>query len=204
MQTRRSSKFSSLIHVTGLFSVTALLALAGACDSGGDEGDADEAGDGDGDNGDGDGDGNTDNAESGDGSSEACEGACANLESCGLPTSECLMICFADECATCLANSNSCGEDCLEACAPVTDTGDGDGDTTGDGDGDTGVPETECVLNTECGISFECVACGLTDNEGWCVQSSECSFDDDCGIDGKCGYNVETSDYRCLPESYCP
>ena len=58
-------------------------------------------------------------------------------------------------------------------------------------------------MNSECGISFECVACNLNDNEGWCEQSGPCSFDDDCGIDGKCGYNVESAAYRCLPASYC-
>jgi hypothetical protein len=172
MQTRRSPKLLSLLHITALLTVaTACVTIEG--------GDDDEAGDGDGD------------------------GACANLESCGVPSNECLMLCIDDDCATCLADSESCGEDCLQACAPVTDDGNDEADTTDDGS-DTGVPETECVLNDECGISFECVACNLTDNEGWCFQSMECSFDDDCGIDGKCGYNVETSDYRCLPADHCP
>jgi hypothetical protein len=53
------------------------------------------------------------------------------------------------------------------------------------------------------GISFECVSCNLTDNEGWCEQSMACTWDEDCGFGGKCGYNVETSDYRCLPAAYC-
>jgi hypothetical protein len=86
------------------------------------------------------------------------------------------------------------------------DTGDGDGDT-GDGDGDTGnpeVPDKDCVINNDCGLSYECVSCGLTDGEGWCLQSMGCSFDEDCGFGGKCGYNVETADYRCLPAAYCP
>jgi hypothetical protein len=47
------------------------------------------------------------------------------------------------------------------------------------------------------------VSCNLTDNEGWCEQSMACTWDEDCGFGGKCGYNVQTSDYRCLPASYC-
>lgn len=207
MLTRRLSSTTLLLGL----GFTALLALAPACDDG-DDGD-DEAAEGN-DSADSnssnssndsadsnDTNSTNDSADSNDSGSDACADACASLESCGLPGGECLGFCTSDACAQCLLASESCGTDCLDACAPTSETtGDGDGDTT-----DTGpnIPPTECVLNSECGLGYECVACGLTDNEGWCEQTSECTFDDDCGIDGKCGYNVESSAYRCLPAEYC-
>jgi hypothetical protein len=209
MLTRRVSKLPALFHAFALLPLTTVLALASACvviedDDGGN---ADETSGND---------GNTDNSsndnssnDNADGSPELCEDACLNLESCGFPVDECLAFCGADACAECLASSDSCGQDCVDACAggpgdgDGDPTGDGDGDPSGDGDGDGDVPPTECVINADCGISFECVACNLNDNEGWCEQSMACTWDEDCGFGGKCGYNVETSDYRCLPAEYC-
>src|SRR5690606_27517191 len=126
-----------------------------------------------------DNDDNSTNDDNDDSSADICDDACVNLESCGVPINECLGICTGGACGTCLANSGSCGQDCAEACAPGGDgdgdpTGDGDGDPTGDGDGDP-PPDKECVINDDCGLSFECVSCSLTDNEGWCEQSSDCN-----------------------------
>lgn len=86
-------------------------------------------------------------------------------------------------------------------------TGSGGSGSAGMGSGGSGnssaAPKTECMDDHDCGISQECVACGLTDSAGWCAFKKECMFDDDCAPD-KCGYNVVTSDYRCLPKMYCP
>lgn len=185
--------------------LTTLLAFATACD--GDDGDDNASSSETGDSG--NTTGNTSGNTSGntDDGSEACDGACANLESCGFPVAECLSFCTSGACGECLASSSSCGQDCLDACAGGDgdgdgDSGDGDGDS-GDGDGDGDVPAKDCVINDDCGISFECVACNLNDNEGWCEQTMACTWDEDCGFGGKCGYNVETADYRCLPAAYC-
>lgn len=184
--------------------LSSLLAVATACD--GDDGD-DNASSGETGGDSGNTNSSTTNTSGGntDEGGEACQEACVNLESCGFSVNECLGICTTNACGECLASSGSCGEDCVDACAPVDPTGDGDGDPTGDGDGDgdTSPPDKECVINDDCGLSYECVSCNLTDNEGWCEQTMECTWDEDCGFGGKCGYNVETADYRCLPAEYC-
>jgi hypothetical protein len=191
--------------------LTTLLAFTTACD--GDDGDDNASSSETGDSGNTSGNttGNTSGNTTGnttgdpDEGAEACDGACVNLEACGFPVDECLAFCTSGACGECLASSDSCGQDCVDACAGGGDgdgdPGDGDGDPSGDGDGD--VPPKDCVINNDCGISFECVSCNLTDGEGWCEQSMECTWDEDCGFGGKCGYNVETSAYRCLPASYC-
>lgn len=84
--------------------------------------------------------------------------------------------------------------------------GGGDKGSAGMGGGagnSSSAPKTNCTSDKDCGISQECVACGLNDTAGWCSFKKECMFDDDCAPD-KCGYNVVTSDYRCLPKMYCP
>jgi hypothetical protein len=86
-------------------------------------------------------------------------------------------------------------------------TGGSSGGSAGMGGGASGstsqAPKTNCMSVHDCGISQECIACGLTDTAGWCSFKKECMFDSDCAPD-KCGYNVETSEYRCLPATYCP
>jgi hypothetical protein len=209
MLTRRSSQTTILL-------LTTLLAFTTACDDGDD---GDTAGEGEtGDTGNTSGNtsntsGNTSNTSGNtdgndDSDSEICDEACINLMACGFPVDECLSFCSIGPCGECLASSDSCGQDCANACAGDGDGdgdgGDGDGDAgDGDGDGDP-IPPKNCVINDDCGLSFECVSCNLTDGEGWCEQSMDCTWDEDCGFGGKCGYNVETADYRCLPASYCP
>jgi hypothetical protein len=212
-------------HALHLVLLVSAVALAGGCGDGGggDDGDTGGADDGDGDgdggsapgdDGDGDGDG-------GDGGGAACSDACATLAgdpdcaAMGVDAATCASLCTSDACATCLEASAMCGLDCQTACAGGGDDGADDGaddgvDSSGGGDDgaddgadDGGVPEIECINDGECGISFECVSCGLNDGAGWCFQTMECSFDEDCGSGGKCGYNVQSSDYRCLPAANC-
>jgi hypothetical protein len=153
-------------------------------------GNEDEGNDGDGNDGDGEDDGGA-----------SCADACEQLSGCGVPTADCLAICGAGAsgCANCLADSSSCGEDCVSACEGGGETGDSEdsGSTTDD------PPQPHCTKTDECGISQECVACELNDSEGWCEFADECNFDSDCGSGRVCGYNVETSDYRCLSAQYC-
>lgn len=205
-----------MFHTFSLLGFTAALGLASACvtienpdESGGDD-NADETGNNDGNNDSSNNDSNNDSNDDGnDDSADICEDACGVLESCGFPTAECLDFCVSGACAECLAASDQCGEDCVNACSEPPGDGDGDDDPTGDGDGeesgdgDGDVPPKECVINNDCGISFECVSCELNDAEGWCEQTMECDFDEDCGFGGKCGYNVETAAWRCLPAEYC-
>lgn len=143
----------------------------------------------------------------GEGGGASCSDACATLAedpACAdfLDAAGCEAQCGDQTCAACLEASASCGADCEGACAGGGGE-DGSGDGGGSGDDGGSVPMTECTADADCGISFECVACRVTDDEGWCEQTTECSFDSDCGTNGRCGYNVETSSYRCLPSMYC-
>lgn len=203
------------LHSLKLLLVASTLAIAGGCDDeGGDDDGADTGSSAPGDDGDGadDGDDGADDG-GGDGGS-ACADACATLggdpacAAMGIDESSCGSLCTSDACAACLGASAECGTDCQSACAGGGDDGadDGGGDSSGgadDGADDGGIPQPECINDGECGISFQCVSCGLNDGEGWCVQTMECSFDEDCGSGGKCGYNVQSGDYRCLPAEYC-
>lgn len=146
-----------------------------------------------------------------DGGGQGCADACAALADdaqCGMVGFDegvCTDACSSDACAACLAASEACGNDCDAMCG-----GGGSGDGSDD-DADSGeasddgpsVPSPECVSDDECGVSFECLSCRLTDGEGWCFQTEECSFDADCGSGGKCGYNVESGEYRCMEAEYC-
>lgn len=215
MLTRRLPRLPALFHTFSLLGFTAALGLASACvtietgDGGGDD-NSDETGNSSGNNNNDSGNNDGNNNDGNDDSSDLCADACDVLASCGFPVGECLEFCVSGPCAACLADSDQCGQDCANACTAPGDgdgdpTGDGDGDddpTAGDGDGDQ-VPPKECVINNDCGLSFECVSCNLNDSEGWCEQSMDCSFDEDCGFGGKCGYNVQTADWRCLPAAYC-
>jgi hypothetical protein len=178
--------------------MAALVALGIGCqdDGGGDDANGDTGADSNGPGDDGDGDG--------DDGGKSCVDACETLvedPQCALDQSECVASCNGDACATCLSQSGDCGGECVDVCSGGDD---GDPDTGNDDSSDDGnIPEPQCVMEGECGLGQECIACGLTDNEGWCVSAEECIDDDDCGIDGKCGYNVESGDYRCLPAAYC-
>jgi hypothetical protein len=169
---------------------------------GGSSGTSDEASDtgDDGEDGSGDGDGDDGGAD--------CAQACEQLSECGVPTPDCLMLCGAggDACASCLAGSSMCGEDCLAACEGGNESGE-TGETSDTSDtsdtGDEG-PDPDCTTENECGLGQECVACNLSATEGWCEFSDACDFDEDCGSGRVCGYNVETSEYRCISADYCP
>jgi hypothetical protein len=108
--------------------------------------------------------------------------------------------CDEDACLECVMGSDpaSCVTKTCAGCDDETSAGDGDGD----GDDDS-VPKKECRKDDDCGISFECVSCVLTDTEGWCKQTEACKYDTDCDIGESCGYNVESGMYRCLPAKYC-
>jgi hypothetical protein len=113
----------------------------------------------------------------------------------------------------CLACFNSGGgADCADECKGCEDDGNGGGgngsagNDSGSGGSNaemTGGKQPECASDDDCGISFECLACGLTDSQGWCFQTKACKFDGDCGVGNKCGYNVKSSEYRCLPADTC-
>jgi hypothetical protein len=184
--------------------VAAIVALVGGCQ---DDGSDDEGGD-DGatSNGDGDGDGddassNDDGPPSADGADDggaACSDACTMLAtdpSCGFDAASCMESCTEGACAACLAGTTECGADCVDTCSGAADGGE-----SGD---DGNPPAPECVGDDECGLSFECVSCNLTDGQGWCEQTMACSFDADCGLGGKCGYSVVSGEYRCLPAENC-
>lgn len=106
--------------------------------------------------------------------------------------------CDEQACITCFDGGD---EDCADECRGCDDGESGGGGTSGAG---SSGPQPECATEHDCGISQECVSCELTAHEGFCVFSEECHFDDDCGAGNKCGYNVETSEYRCIPSAKCP
>jgi hypothetical protein len=112
--------------------------------------------------------------------------------------------CDEQGCLACFNASTSEGADCMAACKGCDDdSGDDNGGGSGGSGSDTGGKQPDCTMDHDCGISLECVACGLTDTQGFCEFTKPCKFDEDCGVDQKCGYNVVSSEYRCLPASDC-
>jgi hypothetical protein len=111
--------------------------------------------------------------------------------------------CDQDACLACFTKNG--GADCADECKGCEDdanggAGSGSGGSTAE---TTGGKQPTCANDHECGISFECLACGLNDTKGWCFQTKSCTFDGDCGSGNKCGYNVVSSEYRCLPADTC-
>jgi hypothetical protein len=115
--------------------------------------------------------------------------------------------CDMNACMQCVVGGG--GASCAQACGGCDDgsgasgSGAAGGGDAGNGGSGSNVPKPECIMDDECGISFECLACNLNDAQGWCFQTKECNSDSDCGIDGKCGYNVASSAWRCLPADHC-
>lgn len=142
---------------------------------------------------------------------EACQSLAADPECsmAGIDESVCMMVCGSGACAECLASSSACGADCEAACAGGGDSADDGSDDGSDDASDDGSddgepkPEPECQKNNDCGVSYECVSCNLTSYEGFCEQTEACSHDSDCGSGRVCGYNVETSQYRCVSAEFC-
>lgn len=144
--------------------------------------------------------------EGGDDARQRCVSSCdalANASACasgGFDEAQCLAACSTTTCATCLGGSTQCGDDCVTACV-----GSGVDPTDGadDEDGEDPPRRPNCRGDGECGLGWSCVACELSDAEGWCAPRVTCSSDANCRAREICAWLVEGGGWACLAADYC-
>ena len=176
-----------------------------------------------------------DNADGGGGPTcaDACEALASDSECAdqGLTQSNCEMLCAPGACASCLAESMSCGTDCESTCAGAADEGlddglpddglpddgaedgmseDGADDGADAGSDDGGPIATPCTSVADCPFTEVCVACELIPDPGetYCQDDVECTFSSDCPFGFICGYlnsssGTDADEGRCIPENLC-